>query len=204
MTGSGLYIIGAGGHGAVVADIALACGMAIAGFIDDNPTNHGTAVLEWTVLGGRDVIPAGAPVALAIGNNAVRATLLTLARERGWTLPALVHPTATISRFARIGEGTVVMPHVVVNARTSIGCACILNTACSVDHDCVLGDAVHLAPGVRLAGTVQVGHDSFVGIGSCVHPGKRLGARVTIGAGSVVVRDIPDEVLAYGVPARVR
>lgn len=198
-----LYIIGAGGHAAVVAEIALDCGMTIAGFIDDNPARHGAMMLDWTVLGGRERIPAGAAVTLAIGHNAVRAKLLAEAEAQGWALPMLVHPTATISRFSTLGAGTVVMPHVVVNARTQIGRGCILNTACSVDHDCVIGDCTHIAPGARLAGTVTVGGGTLIGIGSCVHPNLHIGAGAVIGAGAAVVHAIPDGTVASGVPARV-
>jgi len=199
-----LYIIGAGGHGAVVADIALACGYTIVGFIDDNFCCQGTTVLYWSVLGGRGVIPAGSFVAIAIGNNAMRTRVFHELQHTGYQLPMLIHPSATVSSFAAIGPGTVVMPQVVVNARSRIGDGCILNTACSVDHDCSIGDFVHLAPGARLAGDISVGSGTLIGIGSCLHPGITIGQEAVIGAGSVVLRDIADRCTAYGNPARVR
>ncbi len=201
---SKVYIFGAGGHGAVVADICLACGYTIAGFIDDSPHSYGTIVLNWPVIGGREQLSRGACVVLGIGSNAVREELLRYAEESGWLLPPLVHPSATISPFASIGAGTVVMPHAVVNARACIGRGCILNTACSVDHDCTIGDAVHIAPGVRLAGDIRIGSQTLIGIGSCIHPGLTIGAEAIIGAGSVVVQDIPEKTLAYGCPARIQ
>ena len=199
-----LYVLGAGGHGAVVAEIASLLGYEIAGFIDDDPRLAGQTVLNWKVLGGRDKLPRGASVALGIGDNAVRARLLADAESLGCELPVLAHPSAVISPSADLGAGTVVMAQVAVNARTRIGRACILNTSCSVDHDCVIGDAAHIAPGARLAGSVKVGERTLVGIGSCVRPGIAVGADCLIGAGSVVVKDVPARAKASGNPARIR
>lgn len=199
-----LFIYGAGGHGVVVAEIAAARGMAIAGFIDDNPARIGERVLDWTILGGSTLIPAGAPVALAIGDNHTRAALLALAQAQGWTLPVLAHPSAVISPSATLDAGTVVMPLVAVNARAHVGHACILNTGCSVDHDCRIGDVAHIAPGARLAGSVSIGAGTLFGVGSSARPGICVGAQCVVGVGSVVVADIPDGAVAFGNPARVR
>ena len=201
---SDLYILGAGGHGVVVADMALACGYTIAGFIDDNPASHGTLVLDWPVIGGRERLPAGACIAMGIGGNAIRRQIFHDLLAIGCCFPVLIHPSATISAFASIGLGSVVMPHVVVNARARVGCGCVLNTACSVDHDCALGDFVHIAPGGRLAGNISVGAQTLIGIGASVHPGLTIGRQAVIGAGAVVLRDIPAHAIAYGNPARVR
>lgn len=195
--------MGSGGHGAVVAEVALALGYQIAAFCDDDPERFSARVLEWKVIGGRHCIPRGAPVALAIGDNAARSRLVVVARREGWVLPALVHPAAVVSPSALLGDGTVVLAGAVVNARTRTGRACILNTACSVDHDCTLGEAVHVAPGARLAGMVTVGNRALIGVGAAVIPSIKIGNRCVIGAGSTVVRDIPDDAVAYGTPAQV-
>jgi UDP-N-acetylbacillosamine N-acetyltransferase len=199
-----LYIIGAGGHGAVVAEVAAALGYSIAGFIDDDPAKRGLAVLDWTVVGGRDILPAGAHVVPAIGHNAVRDALLADCSSHGWTLVTLVHPSAVVSRSAVLDAGTVVLPLAAVNARARIGRGCIINTAAVVEHDCVVGDAAHIAPGVRLAGTVTVGARTLLGVGSAVLPGITIGADAVIGAGAVVVRDVPEGVVAHGNPARIQ
>jgi UDP-N-acetylbacillosamine N-acetyltransferase len=196
-----IYIYGAGGHGAVVAEIAEILGYNIIGFADDDKGLKDRHVLHWKVLGTGESIPTGATVALGIGDNNVRSALLVRARSRAWQLPVLVHPSAVISPSATLGEGTVVMANVVVNARTRTGACCILNTACSVDHDCEIGEVVHIAPGVRLAGSVKVGDRTLVGIGSCARPGVSIGSDCVIGAGSVVVSDIPNGCVAYGNPA---
>ena len=199
-----IYIIGAGGHGSVVAESAVLLGYTIAGFIDDNPERAGQEVLDWTVLGGCDLIPDGANVALGIGMNAVRARLMKLAEEHSWELPVIAHPSAVISASAVLGAGTVVMAQVAINARANIGRGCILNTGCSVDHDCVLGDFAHIAPGTRLAGTVSIGGGTLIGIGSSVRPNITIGSGSIIGAGSVVVKNIPDDVVVSGNPGIVR
>ena len=199
-----LYIFGAGGHGVVIAEIADLLCFPIAGFIDDDPARAGATVLNWQILGGRDAVPDGAVGVIAIGSNPIRADLMAYGQGRGWRFPALVHPSAIISPSVTLGEGTVVMAQVAVNARTTIGRGCVLNTSCSVDHDCRIGDFAHVAPGVRLAGSVSVGERAVIGIGSSAKPGVGIGAESMIGAGSVIVSDIPRGVTAYGNPAKVR
>lgn len=199
-----IYVIGAGGHGAVVAEIADSLGWSITGFIDDDPAKAGATVLRWRVLGGRECVPDGAVVALGIGNNAWRAAMLEDADRHGWQLPVLVHLSAVISPSAELGAGTVVKAHTAVDARAVIGRGCVLNTGCSVGHDCRLEDGIHIAPGVRLAGDVVVGHGTLVGIGACARQGIVIGSECTIGAGSVVVADVAAGSTCYGNPARVR
>jgi len=201
---SELYIYGAGGHGAVVAEIAAELGYVVVGFIDDDPERADATVLSWRVLGGRACIPRGANVALGIGNNEARGGLVDQARDLGWDLPVLVHPSAVISPSATLGAGTVAMPQVVVNARTRIGSGCILNTACSVDHDSRVGEVSHIAPGVRIAGGVTIGDHALIGIGSCIRPGIVVGSGCVIGAGSVVVSDVADGATLFGNPATKR
>lgn len=199
-----IYIIGAGGYGAVVAELAVICGYNVAGFIDDNPARHGSSVLGWKVLGGLDCIPDGATVAFGVGNNEARRRCLETALLRKWHLPVLVHPSAVVSPSAQVGAGTVVLPQALLSTRSCVGSACIINNVSSVSHDCVIGDIVHVCPGVRLAGGVVVGDGTLIGIGSSVRQLMRIGADCLIGAGSVVVKDIPDNMLAYGNPAVVR
>lgn len=205
---SGLLILGAGGHGRVVADAALECGRwdRIA-FLDDY------AEVGATVLG----LPVAGPFAdlasqrarfdaaiVGIGDARRRLELLAHCRQAGFQLPSVVHPAASVSRFATLGEGTVVLGQAGINAGARLGAACIVNTGATVDHDCELGEGVHVSPGAHLAGTVHVGERSWVGIGSCVREGIRIGARVLIGAGAAVISDIPDDSVALGVPAIAR
>jgi len=197
-----IYVIGAGGHGAVVAEVAEAAGLEVAGFIDD-VQNKGAEVLRWKVLGGRESIPRGAAAVVAIGDNNARAEITAESEREGWDLPVLIHPSAVVSPSAQLGAGTVVVAGAIVNARTVTGRGCILNTSCSVDHDCAIGDFAHISPGTRLAGDVSVGERTLVGVGSCARPGVSIGSGCVVGAGSVIISDIPDAVTVYGCPARI-
>lgn len=202
-----LAIVGAGGHGKVVADTAECCGWNVVEFFEDNwlgrETNGG-----WRIVGNTSTLLSHVGdydgVVVAIGNNAVRHLRLMALARVGAELVSLIHPHATISRHAAIGIGSVVFAGVVVNAGAQIGLGAILNTGCSIDHDCVLGDAVHISPGARLAGTVQVGDMSWIGIGACVRQAIQIGAHVTVGAGAAVVSDVADSQTVIGVPARPR
>jgi sugar O-acyltransferase (sialic acid O-acetyltransferase NeuD family) len=115
----------------------------------------------------------------------------------------LVHPDASISRYASIGAGTVICAQAAVIIDSRIGLATIINTGASVGHDCVLEDGVHVAPGARLAGAVSVGACSWIGIGATVKERVRIGRAVTVGAGSTIIRDVPDHVTVVGSPGRI-
>ncbi|MCL5097241.1 MAG: acetyltransferase [Candidatus Omnitrophica bacterium] len=114
-----------------------------------------------------------------------------------------IHPSAYVAVDASIGKGSQVLAHATVGAQARLGEACIVNTASSVDHECVLGDGVHICPGATLAGCVEVGQYSMIGSGAVVLPRVRIGRDAIIGAGAVVTRDIPDNKVAYGNPARI-
>ena len=200
-----LAILGASGHGKVVADTAECCGWQSVEFFDDAwPSIQKNGV--WPIVG--DTIALLKKLAdfdgvlVAIGNNRIRYAKLLELQAMGGRLVTLVHPAAVVSRYAEIAEGTVVFAGAVVNAGTIIKPGAILNTGCSVDHDCVLGNAVHISPGARLAGGVCVGDESWVGIGSSVRQLINIGQSVVVGAGSAVVSDIPNDMVVAGVPAK--
>ncbi|CAE6911005.1 UDP-N-acetylbacillosamine N-acetyltransferase [Pseudomonas marincola] len=200
-----LAILGASGHGKVVADTAESCGWQLIEFFDDAwPGLHANGV--WPVVGDTAALIRRLAdfdeVLVAIGNNRIRHNKILELGEAGANLATLVHPAAMVSRYAAIAEGTVVFAGAVVNADARIGQGGILNTGCSIEHDCVLGSAVHVSPGARLAGGVHVGDFSWIGIGASVRQLVRIGQRVMIGAGSAVVCDIPNDVTVAGVPAK--
>jgi sugar O-acyltransferase (sialic acid O-acetyltransferase NeuD family) len=142
-------------------------------------------------------------VILAFGDNASRRRMAADVVASGFVLGRAVHPRATVAADVRIGDGTVVMAGAVLNPNATLGESVIINTCASVDHGCVLGNAVHLSPGAHLAGTVRVGDESWIGLGAVVLEGRSVGDRTIVGAGAVVTRDLPADVVAYGVPAKV-
>jgi sugar O-acyltransferase (sialic acid O-acetyltransferase NeuD family) len=196
-----LVVVGAGGHAKVVADVAALAGHEVLAFVDESGRTSGTRLHDIPVLASVDERPE-AGVALGIGDNRARWDRYTDLRSRGRDAPTLVHPSAVVDRTVQLGQGTVVMAGVCINADAVVGDAAVLNTGCSVDHDCRLGDAVHLAPGVRLAGAVDVGDGALLGVASAVVPGRSVGEWSVCGAGSVLVQDVPAGRTVKGVPAR--
>lgn len=201
-----LAILGASGHGKVVAEAALAGGWGSVEFYDDAwPTKR--RIGKWVVSGDTAALVKAVSrfdgVIVAIGGNAIRMDKMALLCSEGALLVTIIHPAATISASALLGEGAAVMAGVVVNADAVVGAGAILNTSCSIDHDCVLGDGVHISPGAHLAGGVRVGELAWVGIGASVRQGVTIGRAALIGAGAAVVSDIADNLTVAGVPAKV-
>lgn len=200
-----LAILGASGHGKVVADSAELLGWSHIDFFDD-AWPHSSFNGAWPIVGnsidllGRLAEYSG--VIVAIGNNTIRSTKLRELSAAGAPIITLIHPNAFVSKHARVGNGGVIFAGVQVNAYTTIGNGAILNTACSVDHDCVLAEAVHISPGAHLAGGVKVGSHSWVGIGASVRQLITIGDDVVVGAGAAVVNDVPDGFVVAGVPAK--
>lgn len=196
---SGLVIVGAGGHGRVVLDAAIASGIAVAGFLADpvdGPVN-GLPVIGPTAM--LDELLPSHRFIVAIGDQQARRDFSLRVGER---LQSVIHPTAWVSPSATIGKGTAIIGGVIVNANSRVGDFCILNTGCSVDHDNTLADGVQVCPGAHLSGNVVVGENAFIGTGASIIPGIRIGPRCVIGAGAVVVSDVPDGSKALGNPAR--
>jgi UDP-N-acetylbacillosamine N-acetyltransferase len=207
---SPLVIWGTSGHARVVADI-IRCGteFEIVGFLDDvNPDRHGSRFCDSSILGGREQLHRLAESGvrhflLGFGDNAARRRLGRELQDSGYALACAVHPRAIVARDVRMGAGSVVMGGAVVNPNVDLGENVIVNTGATVDHDCVLGDAVHISPGAHLAGAVRIGDESWIGLGSVVLEKRQVGARSIVGAGAVVTRDVPEGVVAFGVPAKV-
>ncbi|MDB2439141.1 acetyltransferase [Hellea sp.] len=205
---SGVAIIGAGGHGRVVASVLQAANREVAGFIDSGVTGE----LPLPLLGEDKDIPklmaAGTINSFIIGlgsikgGASIRAKLFEDMLKLGLPSAIAIHPMAILSAGVKIGTGSVVMAGAILNTDTIVGKNCIINTGAILDHDCDIGDHTHIAPGVTCSGNVKVGAHSLIGVGSTIRQSVSVGAGVTVGAGSVVVSNIANDVTAYGNPAR--
>ena len=198
-----LLIIGAGGHGAVLANIADAMGVFTEiSFLDDGNV---TQCLGYPVIGkakGFDKYCNEYVFIVAIGNNAIREKICKEITRVGGTLATLIHPNAVIGKEVTIGAGSVVMAGAIIEPRTIIGEGCIINTAASLNHDVLVEDYTHIAVGVHVAGTVKIGAHSWLGIGATVKNNITICSHVIIGAGCVVVKDITKSGTYIGVPAK--
>jgi len=205
-----IVVVGAGGHGKVVADVVRAGNaFEIAAFVDERAIQRdGDLYLGVRVLAGADALERARALGIgyalvAFGDCKGRLGCCERLRANGFEIVSAIHPRAVVSPDVTIGAGTVIVAGAVINSDVRLGEAVIVNTSASVDHDCVLDDGVHIEPGAHLAGSVHVGRATTIGIGAAVTKGRRIGAHAHVGAGAVVTRDLPDAVIAYGVPARV-
>ena len=188
-----IVIVGASGHGKVVADIARQYYIQI-DFLDDDPKSNALGpVSDYVNYLDRDFF-------VAIGNNEIREEVTKKLKDA--KIVSLVHKNAVVANDVIIGEGTVVAAGAVINPGTVIGKGCIINTCSSVDHDCEVGDFSHVSVGAHLAGTVKVGKYVFVGAGAIIKNNIEICDNVVIGAGAVVVKDIESEGTFVGVPAK--
>jgi sugar O-acyltransferase (sialic acid O-acetyltransferase NeuD family) len=200
-----LALLGASGHGKVVADAALLAGWEEIVFFDDAWSDV-FCVGPWSVIGNSrcliENISKYDGVIVAIGDNGIRLAKLMLFQELGLPLVSIIHPSSVISQYARIGKGCVVSAGAIINPFAEIGYGSIINTAATIDHDCKIAEGVHVSPGAHLGGGVQVGKSSWIGLGASIKQCIRIGEDSIVGMGAVVVRDVPSGVTVVGVPAR--
>jgi len=193
-------LIGGGGHARVVSSIIEAEEISqLEAVFDLNPkieTLDGVSVYQKY---SSDLFPAASAI-IGIGDNRIRKKL---AQTINHVFGVLIHPSANLDRLSLLGEGSVVMHRAVIQRGTRIGKHGIINTASSIDHDCVLGDFVHIAPNATLCGEVVIGDETFIGAGAVVLPQIKIGKRVTVGAGSVVTKNIPDGATVVGNPGKI-
>jgi sugar O-acyltransferase (sialic acid O-acetyltransferase NeuD family) len=202
-----LIVFGAGGHGKTVAEVAAKAGWKVAGFVDDDPDAQEKRSTAVHIFGDRHwlrrSLPRGWRVALGVGDNRARKAIAEFLHGNGIGLSTVVSPQAMVSLSCEIGAGAVIMPGAVVNAEAMVGSGAILNTSSVVEHDARVGAFAHIAPHATLGGGSQAGELTFVGMGAAVLPAIRVGRRCVLGALSLAIADVPDDVTAYGVPARI-
>lgn len=204
-----IFVYGASGHGKVVADILLTRRVSVVGFIDDAAPTNSAEILGLRVLGDgnwlfREAKCRRVLVALGIGDNAARRKIGERCLGSGVELLTAVHSSAVVAPSAHLSPGVVVMAAAVVNPDAHIGVGAIINTAAIVEHDCRVGDFAHLSPNAAMGGGARLGSLSWLGIGATIIHGVNVGSGTMIAAGAVVISDIPDRVVAMGIPARVR
>ncbi len=194
-----ITIIGASGHGKVVADIASLNGYDEIEFLDDNDTVKHCG--KYSVVGkSKLAYSITNDLFVAVGNANIRKKLMEQFENKN--IPILVHPNALIAKDVEVDKGTVIMPGAVINPGTKIGKGVIVNTCSSVDHDCIIGDYVHVAVGAHLCGTVTIGNGTWVGAGATVSNNVTITANCMIGAGAVVIKDLEEAGTYIGVPAK--
>lgn len=202
-----LLILGAGGHGKVIAELAeLSNKFDNISFLDDNKI--GSSILGQAVIGKfNDYINLQKEFKsafVAVGNNALRLELTHKLLSLGYSIPTLIHPNSIISKHSFIDIGTAVMAGAVVNASCKIGKACIINTSCSIDHDCNIEDGVHISPGAHVSGTVNIACCSWISTGASIINNISVGSNSIIAAGATVLSDVPSNVMVAGTPAEIK
>lgn len=213
MTGEApdIVIVGGGGHARVLIDALRALGDArTLGAIDADRSRTGSTIFDVPVLGDDALLPeliaAGTRLfAIGVGgthDNAPRARLFDAAIALGMQPVTIVHPAATVSRYAEIAEGAQILAGAIINAGARIGQNAIVNTAAVVEHDCNVGNHVHVSTGARLASTVTIGIGAHIGVGATVRHLISIGEAAVVGAGAVVIQDVPAGVVVVGVPAK--
>lgn len=205
-----IVLIGGGGHCKSVLDSLLQLrGYKVIGILDPK-LKKGSRIFGVPVIGKdkdmarvrRKTAPCCMITVGSVGFYKLREKLFIKAVKAGFTLPAIVSPSAVVSKHALINSGVFIAPGAVINAGSVIGCNTIINTGAVIDHDCVIGNNVHIAPGAVLSGGVKIGPLTHIGAGSVLLQYVKIGSNTVIGAGSVVTRDVKGGVIAYGAPCK--
>lgn len=204
-----IIILGAGGHALVVADAVHACGDTVVGYVDTvSPQRKGKIFNGAPIVGGIDELTSCAKrskisVAFGFGDCAAHYVLIRTLAEHNIELMTVIHPSAVVSESAEISRGVYVGPQAVVEAHASIGVGSIVNCGACICHECSLGSAVTICPGVIIGGKTRIGDKTWLGIGTTIIDKISIGSLCFIGAGAAVIKDLPNGVLAVGVPARI-
>lgn len=201
-----IVIVGTGGMGREAAAWIVDAdrGSRVLGFLDDDPTTHGTTVAELPVLGGLDWAEGrdDVEVVVALGSASARVEAARKAEGLGATVTGVIHPTARVGPRCRVGEGAILCPDVLLTCDVTVGRLAIVNWGARIGHDGRIGEAAFIGPGVHLAGNVTIGDRVEIGVGAAARPGVTIGDDAVVGAGAAVVSDVEPGTTVVGVPAR--
>lgn len=192
-----IRIIGNGGHAKVIREICKTNKLNIIGFYDDMLSFENNYLGKILLIDKNDK----SSIICAIGSNEIRKQIYEKFIDCNWY--TLIHPFTFISSDIRIGSGTMICAGAIIQPKVIIGKQCIINTKVSIDHECIIDDFVHIAPGSTLCGNVIIGESTFIGAGTTIKNGIKIGSNAIIGCGSNVVKDIPNNVIAYGNPCKI-
>lgn len=212
MSGRPVIVVGAGGHGAVVADALLAEGRAVLGFVDASPQTANEPLSGLAILGSDDTLDpeGGYDLANGIGGTGagagrgLRRSVQSRLEAQGFRFTGVRHPSAIVSPHAAVADSVQLLARCVVQAGARIEVGAIVNTGAIVEHGCRVGAFTHCATGAILCGDVEVGEGSHIGTGAVIRQGVRLEPGVVVGAGAVVLEAGAGEGMLIGVPARRR
>lgn len=200
-----IAIAGYSGHGFVVTDAAFSAGIKLTHYTDINESTINPYKLEYlgfeSDLHFFDKVPH-IKFVLGIGDNIIRKKIFQLLTSKNIDVLNVIHNSCLLSDNVTFGMGNFISKNAVINPLVKIGNASIINTGAIVEHECIIGDTVHIAPGAVLAGKVIIGEGSFIGANSVIKNGVTIGRNVIIGAGAVVIKDVPDNQVMVGNPAR--
>ena len=205
-----LIVLGGGGHAKVVVDLIqqLDC-FEVLGIVDVDKNKIGSSILGVDIMGSDEMLSEFPPKEVclangigAVGSDSLHGKIFEKFSRRGYQFPVLSHPSAIVSSSVVMHEGVQIMAGSVVQAGVIVHKNAIINTRASVDHDCVIGSSVHIAPGVVLSGGVHIGANVHIGTGAVVIENIYIGESSLVGAGSVVICDVPSFVRVVGVPAK--
>jgi sugar O-acyltransferase (sialic acid O-acetyltransferase NeuD family) len=200
-----IIIIGCGGQGKVILDILKAQQKKVCGFIDDDTSKHNSKINNIKVLGNIEYLLEKRitnKVAIAIGDNLIRSKIFDLLKKNNFNTVQAIHPSAIISKNVSLGESVIIMPGAVINTNVIIEDNVIINTKASVDHDCIIKKHSQVQPGATITGRVTIGEFATIGSGAIILPNLSVGKKSFVGAGAVVTKDVSDNVMVVGVPAK--
>jgi sugar O-acyltransferase (sialic acid O-acetyltransferase NeuD family) len=203
-----MILIGYSGHAFVVYGIVTAAGKKITGYCDNEEKKYNPFVLQYFGKENSDAAVTAFKTEeffIAIGDNAIREKIFNALSNKSLHPANAIHPSAVIDGSVSIAaHGVMIAAHATINPLAKIGTGTICNTGCIIEHECVVGNFAHIAPGAVLCGNVKIGNNTFVGANAVIKQGIVIGNNVMIGAGAVVLKNVPDNVTVIGVPAQIK